>query len=55
MFTYTMVTYGFQQSRFDHTLFMKKQGDKLTCLVIYVDDMIITCYDIEEVYTRYPR
>ena len=39
----TLITYGFQQSKADYTLFTKNcaNGDFLTVL-IYVDDMILT-------------
>lgn len=47
-FTNAMKSYGFQQSNSDHTLFLKKRGDLITCLIIYVDDMIITGNDTEE-------
>ena len=43
-----MKRYGYQQSNSDHTLFLKKRGDLVTCLIIYVDDMIITGSDKEE-------
>ena len=44
-----MISYGYTQSNSDHTLFQKKRGDKITCLIIYVDDMIITGDDLEEI------
>ncbi|KAJ0598803.1 putative RNA-directed DNA polymerase [Helianthus annuus] len=47
-FTLTMKGYGFQQSNSDHTLFLKRRGKLVTCLIIYVDDMIITGNDEEE-------
>ncbi|KAJ0466424.1 putative RNA-directed DNA polymerase [Helianthus annuus] len=47
-FTITMKGYGFKQSNSDHTLFLKRRGKFITCLVIYVDDMIITGNDEEE-------
>ena len=40
---------GFRQSNSDHTLFLKKQNGKVTALIIYVDDMIITGNDNEEI------
>lgn len=48
-FTKAMTQYGYQQSNSDHTLFLKKRGKLITCLIIYVDDMIITGDDLEEV------
>ena len=46
-FCQAMIRHGFKQSLSDHTLFTKRRGDKVTCLIIYVDDMIITGDDIE--------
>ena len=40
---------GYHQSNSDHTLFLKKRVKLITCLIIYVDDMIITGSDIEEI------
>ena len=48
-FTEAMKKYGYHQSHADHTLFLKKRGDRITCLIIYVDDMIITGDDFEEI------
>ncbi|KAJ0927704.1 putative RNA-directed DNA polymerase [Helianthus annuus] len=48
-FTLAMKKYGFQQSNSDHTLFLKRRGKFVTCLIIYVDDMIITGNDEEEI------
>jgi hypothetical protein len=48
-FSLAMKKYGFQQSNSDHTLFLKHQRDKVTALIIYVDDMIITGDDLEEI------
>ncbi|KAL5829710.1 hypothetical protein ACOSQ3_019178 [Xanthoceras sorbifolium] len=33
--------FGYQQSNSDHTLFFKHKGDKITILIVYVDDMIV--------------
>ena len=44
-----MRKYGFQQSNSDHTLFLKCRQAKITILIVYVDDMIITGNDTEEV------
>ena len=41
--------YGFQQSNSDHTLFLKHRVGKITALIVYVDDMIITGDDVEEI------
>jgi hypothetical protein len=48
-FSLAMKKYGFQRSNSDHTLFLKHQRDKVTALIIYVDDMIITGDDLEEI------
>ena len=48
-FSLAMKKYGFQQSNSDHTLFLKRQQGKVTALIIYVDDMIITGDDKEEI------
>ena len=44
-----MRKYGFQQSNSDHTLFLKHRVGKVTALIVYVDDMIITRDNIEEI------
>lgn len=41
-FTVVMKKHGYKQSNSDHTLFIKRRGTLITCLIIYVDDMIIT-------------
>ena len=48
-FTAAMKKYGYKQSNSDHTLFLKRQGELVTCLLIYVDDMILTGNDEEEI------
>ncbi|XP_042018960.1 uncharacterized protein LOC121766776 [Salvia splendens] len=48
-FCQAMFKHGFKQSHSDHTLFLKKRNGKMTCLIIYVDDMIITGDDAEEI------
>ena len=44
-----MKNYGFQQSNSDHTLFLKRQLGKVMALTVYLDDMIITGKDLEEI------
>ena len=44
-----MKKYDYRQSNSDHTLFLKKKNGKITCLIFYVDDMIITRDDEEEI------
>ena len=48
-FTAAMKKYGYKQSNSDHTLFLKTRGKLVTCLIIYVDDMILTGNDGEEI------
>lgn len=40
---------GYQQSNADHTLFFKRHCDKITILVVYVDEIVITGDDDEEI------
>ncbi|CAN6573029.1 unnamed protein product [Malus baccata var. baccata] len=47
-FTQVMRRIGYYQSHLDHTLFVKRESGKVTALIIYVDDMIITGDDSEE-------
>ena len=47
-FTKSMIAFGYVQSNSDHTLFLKKQQSKITALIIYVDDMVVTGNDPEE-------
>ena len=42
-----MRTNRYYQSHSDHTLFVKQRSGKVTALIIYVDDMIITGDDSE--------
>ena len=48
-FSLAMRKYGFKPSNSDHTSFLKHQRGKVTTLIIYVDDMIITGDDEEEI------
>nr|CAD1824908.1 unnamed protein product [Ananas comosus var. bracteatus] len=41
-FTKSWIAFGYHQSNADHTLFLKRQQGKITALVIYVDDMVVT-------------
>ena len=50
-FSLAMRKYGFTQSNSYHTLFLKHRLGKVTTLIIYVDDMIITGDDTEEIYS----
>jgi Reverse transcriptase (RNA-dependent DNA polymerase) len=50
-----MKSYDYQQGDSDHIMFLKKIGGKITILIIYVDDMIITgddCTEIEKLEKR---
>ena len=47
-FTKSMIDFGYHQSNSDHTLFLKKQQGKITALIVYVDDMVVTGNDPEE-------
>ncbi|KAL0461886.1 UNVERIFIED_CONTAM: Retrovirus-related Pol polyprotein from transposon RE1 [Sesamum latifolium] len=40
--------FGYKQSNSDHTLFLKHNKEKVTALIVYVDDMIVTGNDPEE-------
>lgn len=40
---------GYRQSNADHTLFFKRHHDKITILTVYVDDIVITGDDVEEI------
>lgn len=48
-FTSAMRKFGYVQSNSDHTLFLKRKGNLITCLIIYVDDMVITGNDEEKI------
>ena len=37
-----MKGFGYKQAMADHTLFFKRDGDDITLLIVYVDDMIVT-------------
>lgn len=48
-FTKSMKAFGYRQSNSDHTLFIKRKASKLTALIVYVDDMVVTGSDTEEI------
>ncbi|CAL2226490.1 unnamed protein product [Prunus armeniaca] len=48
-FTMAMKNNGFKQCNLDHTLFLKHRKGKITSLIIYVDDIIITGNDKQEI------
>jgi hypothetical protein len=43
-----MQTFGYKQSGADHTLFIKHKGGKVTALIMYVDDIVLTGDDLDE-------
>ena len=45
----TAMKFGYRQSNSYHTLFLKKEKDKITCPIIYVDDLIITRNNAEKI------
>ena len=47
-FAKSMRAFGYHQSNSDHILFLKKQHGKITTLIVYVDDMVVTRNDPEE-------
>ena len=47
--SYTMKGFGYKQAMIDHTLFFKRNGDHITLLIVYVDDMIVTSSSPKEV------
>ena len=48
-FTKSMEFFGYTQSNSDHTLSLKHNEGKVTALIIYVDDMIVTGNDPDEI------
>lgn len=48
-FTVAMKMWGYRQSNGDHTLFIKRRRGHVTCLIIYVDDIVITGDDSDEI------
>lgn len=48
-FTKSMKNFCYKQSNLDHTLFSNHRRDKITSLIIYVDDMVVTSDDSKEI------
>ena len=48
-FTVAMKKFCYRQANTDHTLFIKHKAGKVTLLIIYVDDMIVTGDDTVEI------
>ncbi|KAM1763339.1 hypothetical protein ACFX11_002688 [Malus domestica] len=44
-FTKSMKAFGYRQSNWDHTLFVKRQNGRVTVFIVYVDDMVVTGND----------
>ena len=49
-FRKVMIQLGYKQSNGDHTLFYKRNAGKLTILIVYVDDIVITGDDDMGIY-----
>ena len=47
-FSKSMKVFGYKQCNSDHTLFIKHQAGRMTALIVYVDDMVVTGDDPEE-------
>lgn len=47
-FRRAIIQMGYKQSNGEHTLFYKRSDDKVTILIVYVDDIIITGSDAQE-------
>lgn len=47
-FTKAMRSFGYHQSNSDHTLFLKREHGKITALIVYVDDIVVTGNDPDE-------
>ena len=47
-FRKSMKDFGYRQSNSDRTLFLKKQHDKITTLIVHVDDMVVIGDDPKE-------
>ncbi|GJZ34887.1 ribonuclease H-like domain-containing protein [Tanacetum coccineum] len=43
--TTALAEHGFEQSKFDYSLYTKHRGDKFIALLVYVDDIVITRND----------
>ncbi|GJS64961.1 ribonuclease H-like domain-containing protein [Tanacetum coccineum] len=47
--TTALVEHGFEQSKFDYSLYVKKKGSMFVALLVYVDDIVITWNDEVEI------
>ena len=48
-FTAAIRKFEYKQSNSNHTLFLKRRNGLITCLVIYINDMVITGNDVKEI------
>lgn len=48
-FSKSMKAFGYKQINYDHTLFINQKNGKITTLIVYVDDMVITGDDPKEI------
>ena len=44
-----MMGYGFKQVMAYHILFYKKDGDDITLIIVYFEDMIVTISDFTKI------
>jgi hypothetical protein len=54
-FSKAMLGFGYKQSHADHTLFTKRSAGKIAVLIVYVDDIIMTGNDEEEIHNLKSR
>jgi Reverse transcriptase (RNA-dependent DNA polymerase) len=47
-FSKAMIKEGYLQSNADHTMFIRRKGEKLCVLIVYVDDIVLTGNDTVE-------
>lgn len=47
-FSKVLIKEGYKQGQSDHTMFFKQKGEKKTILIVYVDDIVLTGNDDEE-------
>lgn len=45
----TLKDIGYQNSKNDYSLFFKKMGDHVTFVVVYIDDITVTCNNTKEI------
>ena len=48
-FRLAMIRFGYHQSSADHTLFLRQVAGKMTLLIVYVDDIVLTGDDTDEI------